>query len=283
MIPQYIYTLFVLLPLTFATSSWQLHKFTDGGFKNELDGRFWRVIVGDVCQLGQLPRPFNSTTEYLECIRTLDTSNSENVGIWAIQKCIPGNLFSEIESRCAPFVRVRRQQVTLCNANPQACQQTQFSVVQSQPAQQCGCQAQPVVQQPQPTCMCPGPQIIQPQPIIQQPIITQPPQQQCGCQTQPTCPCAPQQPVVQPQPCPQAQGTGGQGATENGICSWMLDPLAAIQVIQPGHHSCNVNQHHSMCSAADGDVCHVLDILSLMLHYKFVYMIQMLLLDHFHL
>ncbi|CAI5448253.1 unnamed protein product [Caenorhabditis angaria] len=33
-------------------------------------------------------------------------------------------------------------------------------------------------------------------------------------------------PVVQPQPCPLVQGSGVQNAQYQGICSWMVDPLA---------------------------------------------------------
>ncbi|KAK0398457.1 hypothetical protein QR680_002596 [Steinernema hermaphroditum] len=89
-----------------------------------------------------------------------------------------------------------------------------LQVAPSQAPVQCNCEPA------KPQCVC-QPQL-QPQPV---------PQQQPNCQTTTTqqqyCPQTTQQQptVVQPQPCPLVQG-GVQNARYQGICSWMIDPLA---------------------------------------------------------
>ncbi|PAV65600.1 hypothetical protein WR25_12298 isoform A [Diploscapter pachys] len=108
-------------------------------------------------------------------------------------------------------------------------QKIQFSQYPSCPCPQ---------QQPQCTCVtqnakneqvlastqcCP-----QQQPAPSNPCQCQQPPANNNCQTTTTqqqyCPQQ-QQPVIQPQPCPLVQG-GVQNAQYQGICSWMIDPLA---------------------------------------------------------
>lgn len=212
---------FGLVVLAVAASAIDEEKtFTHGGVKSEHGPATWVAMIGDVCQLSNVPRPFpNNTRMYIECVRHREfEQTNDNLGIWTINECLAGQMFSPLDSHCAPSRRVRRAQQNLCQSNPQACGPAQFQVAQQQPQQQ-PCPCQPPAP-PTASCVCSAPPIMQPVPAPAQPA--------CPCQQQPSCPCAPAAPVVvQPMPCPQAQGTGGQGAVENGICSWMLDPLAA--------------------------------------------------------
>uniref|UniRef100_A0A914YKP9 Chitin-binding type-2 domain-containing protein n=1 Tax=Panagrolaimus superbus TaxID=310955 RepID=A0A914YKP9_9BILA len=140
----------------------------------------------------------------------------------------------------SPSVQQPQQQM------PSSQQQHPGQLPSPQPQQQ---QPQPQQQQQSPiqssACVCPpgqqpmpqtqqNPQCIcnnqQPQQMPPQAPQQQPQQQQPNCQTTTTqqqyCPQQqPQQPVVQPQACPLVQG-GTQNARYQGICSWMVDPLA---------------------------------------------------------
>lgn len=74
----YFFTAPLLVACVFAEEkAVETHKFTDGSHIKEVhvNASRWRVIVGDVCQTGQLPRPFNNTnTEFLECVHVPEQS-----------------------------------------------------------------------------------------------------------------------------------------------------------------------------------------------------------------
>uniref|UniRef100_A0A1I7Y3R0 Chitin-binding type-2 domain-containing protein n=1 Tax=Steinernema glaseri TaxID=37863 RepID=A0A1I7Y3R0_9BILA len=126
------------------------------------------------------------------------------------------------------------QQTNCVCANPQTQQPQVFQdsccAAQQQPPCQCEPAQIPVAPSPAPVqCNCePAKPQCACQPQIQPQAI---PQQQPNCQTTTTqqqyCPQPNQQQpaVVQPQPCPLVQG-GVQNARYQGICSWMIDPLA---------------------------------------------------------
>ncbi|CAD6192699.1 unnamed protein product [Caenorhabditis auriculariae] len=100
-----------------------------------------------------------------------------------------------------------------------------------------------------------------PQQQQQQPAATQPPQQQqpCQCtqqQAQANCQttttqqqyCPQQQDaVVQPQACPLVQGSGVQNAQYQGICSWMVDPLAVDPQSKTHYLQCQPAPNNLFC------------------------------------
>jgi hypothetical protein len=89
-------------------------------------------------------------------------NSTRQIGVWLMQKCTEGTVFSPVDHQCRPVRHVRRQVATMCGSPAGCSAQPQFVVQPQQQAQPCPCQAQPtvaIVVPTQPSCMCPGPQV----------------------------------------------------------------------------------------------------------------------------
>ncbi|CAJ0569990.1 unnamed protein product, partial [Mesorhabditis spiculigera] len=125
------------------------------GSSEEQSPKYWRAILGDICQLPSFPRATGDPNRYVECVRqAADVTDRKDLGIWLLRECLPGYEFVASARRC--------------------------KTVRS------NCQTTTTQQQ-----YCPQQQEV----------------------------------VQQPQSCPLVQG-GVQNAAYQGICSWMVDPLA---------------------------------------------------------
>ncbi|CAJ0930930.1 unnamed protein product, partial [Mesorhabditis belari] len=253
--------------------------------------KYWRAILGDICQLPSFPRATGDPNRYVECVRqAADVTDRKDLGIWLLRECLPGYEFVASARRCKTVRSVRRQQQLCDGPNATSFQfcptshLTSFMVDEIREApRQCACP------NGENNCVCPSPEILEPVNLpVNSPKTRRSPQmsttakitfsqyQNCPCpQQQPQCKCVTQQnnqPVVastmccpqqapttpaqqcmcqqetqqlncqttttqqqycpqqqevvqQPQACPLVQG-GVQNAAYQGICSWMVDPLA---------------------------------------------------------
>ncbi|KAL6741234.1 hypothetical protein Aduo_014509 [Ancylostoma duodenale] len=260
--------------------------------KSQEAPKYWRAILGDICQLPSFPRPTADPSRYVECVRQSPfAADRTDLGIWLLRECLPGYEFVASSRRCETVSSVRQQQ-ELCESNNATMYEfcptqaaTEFLIEEIREApRQCACP------NGEANCVCPNPEILAPIKVPinsikvrRSPTSTSEPlrfsqYQQCPCPpTQPSCTCVDnsnnerrlmstnccpqpsqqtnpcqcptpsdpncqttttqqqycpqppqqQQPVVQPQPCPLVQGGGAQNAQYQGICSWMIDPLAA--------------------------------------------------------
>uniref|UniRef100_A0A0K0DLB9 Chitin-binding type-2 domain-containing protein n=1 Tax=Angiostrongylus cantonensis TaxID=6313 RepID=A0A0K0DLB9_ANGCA len=215
----------------------------------------WRAILGDICQLPSFPRATGDPHRYVECVRhDAIIGNREDLGIWLLRECLPGYEFVASARRCMTSRSVKKRQ-ELCNSDNSSIYQfcpsetnTEFLIeeIRDEP-RQCECP------NGENNCVCPSPEIFELARFLLQPFqfshyplcpcpaiepactcVTtnnQDEKLQQNCQTTSTqqqyCPQQQQQSaIVRPQACPLVQ-QGVQGAQYQGICSWMVDPLAA--------------------------------------------------------
>uniref|UniRef100_A0AAF5CVZ5 Chitin-binding type-2 domain-containing protein n=1 Tax=Strongyloides stercoralis TaxID=6248 RepID=A0AAF5CVZ5_STRER len=221
------------------------------------DPQYWRAILGDICQLPNFPKATADPTRYVECVKqNADSNDRSDLGIWLLRECLPGYEFVASARRCKTTSTIRRQQ-KLCNSNESGLydfcptihnNQLQFTVEEiKQGPRKCTCP------NGESNCVCPLPEILQPVKVNVTSYRFKRQINNCNCNqyTQTTaapiyqndgCNCnnmctttttqqtyCPQQDttqtVIQPQECQLVSG-GVQNAKYQGICSWMVDPLA---------------------------------------------------------
>ncbi|EYC13549.1 hypothetical protein Y032_0043g780 [Ancylostoma ceylanicum] len=272
--------------------------------------KYWRAILGDICQLPSFPRATGDPHRYVECVRQSSyAADRKDLGIWLLRECLPGYEFVASARRCKTIRSVKRQQ-ELCDSNNATMYQfcptqtaTEFLVEEIREApRQCACP------NGEDNCVCPSPEILEPvnvpvnsEKARRSPTSTSQPlqfsqYQSCPCPpTQPACTCvstngnnertlmsvnccpqpaqqsnpcqcqAPpdvncqttttqqqycpqQQPaIVQPQACPLVQGSGVQNAQYQGICSWMVDPLAVDPQSRTHYLQCQPAPNNLFC------------------------------------
>uniref|UniRef100_A0A915B948 Uncharacterized protein n=1 Tax=Parascaris univalens TaxID=6257 RepID=A0A915B948_PARUN len=63
--------------------------------------KYWRAILGDICQLPSLPYAAGDPTRYVECVSENNTINNRaDVGIWQLRDCPPEHIFVAPAGRC---------------------------------------------------------------------------------------------------------------------------------------------------------------------------------------
>ncbi|KIH65866.1 hypothetical protein ANCDUO_03807 [Ancylostoma duodenale] len=272
--------------------------------------KYWRAILGDICQLPSFPRATGDPHRYVECVRQSSyAADRKDLGIWLLRECLPGYEFVASARRCKTIRSVKRQQ-ELCESNNATMYQfcptqtaTEFLVEEIREApRQCACP------NGEDNCVCPSPEILEPvnvpvnsEKARRSPTSTSQPlqfsqYQSCPCPpTQPQCTCVAtngnnerslmsvnccpqpsqqsnpcqcqvppdvncqttttqqqycpqQQPaIVQPQACPLVQGSGVQNAQYQGICSWMVDPLAVDPQSRTHYLQCQPAPNNLFC------------------------------------
>uniref|UniRef100_A0A0K0FKU9 Chitin-binding type-2 domain-containing protein n=1 Tax=Strongyloides venezuelensis TaxID=75913 RepID=A0A0K0FKU9_STRVS len=245
--PGAIFKLFFTSLLLFSSSTYASNE----------DPQYWRAILGDICQLPSYPKATADPTRYVECVKQNGDSNDRSdLGIWLLRECLPGYEFVASARRCKTVSTIRRQQ-KLCDSNNSGLydfcptiqnNHIQFTVEEiKQGPRKCTCP------NGETNCVCPLPEILQPVKVNVTSYRSKRQANNCNCNNQyvPTtsapvyqnngCNCntcsttttqqtyCPQQDaettVIQPQACQLVSG-GVQNAKYQGICSWMVDPLA---------------------------------------------------------
>uniref|UniRef100_A0A0M3ICJ9 Chitin-binding type-2 domain-containing protein n=1 Tax=Ascaris lumbricoides TaxID=6252 RepID=A0A0M3ICJ9_ASCLU len=128
--------------------------------------KYWRAILGDVCQLPSFPYATGDPTRYVECVRQNNTINDRaDVGIWQLRDCPPEHIFVAPADRCLTpesiisWMRFCEEQGgnnhSLCLYNND--QDTHFVVQEAQlPPQHCKCSNDDK------NCTCPTAEIFEP-------------------------------------------------------------------------------------------------------------------------
>ncbi|ETN74528.1 hypothetical protein NECAME_04014 [Necator americanus] len=215
--------------------------------------KYWRAILGDICQLPSFPRATGDPHRYVECVRqSTYSADRKDLGIWLLRECLPGYEFVASARRCKTIRSVKRQQ-ELCDSNNATMYQfcpsnssTEFLVEEIREApRQCACP------NGEDNCVCPSPEILEPVNVpINSEKARRSPISVSNCQTTTTQQqyCPQQQPaIVQPQPCPLVQGGGVQNAQYQGICSWMIDPLAVDPQSRTHYLQCQPAPNNLFC------------------------------------
>ncbi|VDO65852.1 unnamed protein product [Haemonchus placei] len=214
--------------------------------------QYWRAILGDICQLPSFPRATGDPHRYVECVRQSSlAADRKDLGIWLLRECLPGFEFVASARRCKTVRSVKRQQ-ELCGSSNSTMYQfcpstnsTEFLVEEVREApRQCTCP------NGEENCVCPSPEILEP---VVMPVNSdkarRSPLTTSNCQTTTTQQqyCPQQQPaIVQPQACPLVQG-GIQTAQYQGICSWMVDPLATDPQSRSHYLQCQPAPNNLFC------------------------------------
>uniref|UniRef100_A0A914XCK8 Uncharacterized protein n=1 Tax=Plectus sambesii TaxID=2011161 RepID=A0A914XCK8_9BILA len=132
--------------------------------------KFWRAVLGDICQLPSFPRATGDPTRYIECVKSgAEATDRKDLGIWLLRECLPNYEFVASARRCKTVRSIRRQQ-QICDgpnsANYQFCpgkEQNDVKYVVRETRQApipCTC---PNGEQ---NCVCPSPEILEPVAIV---------------------------------------------------------------------------------------------------------------------
>ncbi|CEF59257.1 Chitin binding domain-containing protein [Strongyloides ratti] len=75
----------------------------------------WEVILGDVCQLPNFPRPTADPKRYLECIKQKVSLDRNDLGTWQLRECLDGFKFVASSRSCKSISTIRKSQA-LCDS-----------------------------------------------------------------------------------------------------------------------------------------------------------------------
>ncbi|RCN26598.1 hypothetical protein ANCCAN_27675 [Ancylostoma caninum] len=180
--------------------------------------KYWRAILGDICQLPSSLEPpaiptatsnasVRARTQLTEKVNA-ETKSSilrdsafsrKDLGIWLLRECLPGYEFVASARRCKTIRSVKRQQ-ELCESNNATMYQfcptqtaTEFLVEEIREApRQCACP------NGEDNCVCPSPEILEP---VNVPVNSEKARRSPTSTSQPlqfsqyqSCPCPPTQP-----------------------------------------------------------------------------------------
>uniref|UniRef100_A0A158R5K8 Chitin-binding type-2 domain-containing protein n=1 Tax=Syphacia muris TaxID=451379 RepID=A0A158R5K8_9BILA len=154
----------ISLNIAFAADNVNIEENLD--LKSGTQPKYWRAILGDICQLPSFPRATGDPVRYVECVRqNSDVTDRKDLGIWLLRECLPGYEFVASARRCKTIRSVKRQQ-ELCDGpnatNYQFCPQNNNSnehfIVHEirQAPKQCACP------NGEKNCVCPTPEILEP-------------------------------------------------------------------------------------------------------------------------
>ncbi|CAJ0571498.1 unnamed protein product, partial [Mesorhabditis spiculigera] len=154
------------------------------GSSEEQSPKYWRAILGDICQLPSFPRATGDPNRYVECVRqAADVTDRKDLGIWLLRECLPGYEFVASARRCKTKITFSQYQNCPCPQQQPQCKcvtQQNNQNCQTTTTQQQYCpQQQEVVQQPQ-SCPLGSQPASLPTPAPYVPTQAQQ-NSQCGC------------------------------------------------------------------------------------------------------
>ncbi|VDP14232.1 unnamed protein product [Soboliphyme baturini] len=79
---------------------------------NNRVNRLWKAVVGEMCEVAQIPKPYDQSDKYLTCTKPANATQDwlwKDKGIWTINKCPEGQLYDMVAMSCRTKNEISKQ------------------------------------------------------------------------------------------------------------------------------------------------------------------------------